>query len=453
MVFFPQRHFRFLILIFSLFYFVPTALLASKSGEVAHSKGVLALSDQRYEEALRFFKTAHQENKANPDSAYFLGLTYLKLKRFSEASKTFQELLEQHPAYSRAYFHYALALYAEKRGEDSYVWFQKAQKTEPTAKDWLKKIEKGRKEVAVKPEEKEKKKPKRWKLEASTAVFYDSNVILDPTNEDLSGFGKTEEDFLTAHTLDAGFSFVTKKNAEVSLNYSAYQDNHLNLYFEDSRFNYGLHDIHIDWQQGISKDTRFRLLGHYMLTTLGSHKYSQSSLGDAFFDLKWKKHWLTVFSGHFKVTHFFSTPSNRSQRRDALQPVFRLEQYFFLPSNPKFFFKGGYEVTLNYAEGADWDYETHKFLLGFHAPLFWKLEYLFLGDIGDTGLLGDFDNVDSTFNRRRNDFTLQLTNLFTRKIVPHLKGSLNYTFAMADSNIGRFSYKRNMVGLTLKAEL
>ena len=172
--------------------------------------------------------------------------------------------------------------------------------------------------------------------------------------------------------------------------------------------------------------------------------------GESIFDLAWKEKWLTTFSGKIRFEDFYATPTNIAQSRDALKAGLGIDQYFFFPGkNRDRYLKGGYEFEMNFAEGADWEYKGHRVSFVVHTPLVWGVN--FLGQ-ANFGVLRKFKHRDSVFNVKRGDFNATGYLAFSRQIAPHLTASTSYTYAITDSNLSRFTYRRHIAGFSLSAK-
>lgn len=470
---------------FFLILFLGTVTPISWASPVSFSKGMLVFSDGDFQKALGLFEEAYKAEPDNPDHTYFLGLTHLRLNHFPQASKYLKELLDKNPDYSKAYFDYALSLLRQKNYKEALFWFKKATDKEPrnplplfyvgvalyhegiksealrifknieeifpksevaqTAKEWVTKIETGE-ELQIAPTAVAEEKLKQWSLKGATSFFYDSNVSLDPDEENLAGFQNNQDDIMGSGALDLRYLFHTTGNTKAGIEYSGYQSFYGNMNFDLNRFNYGRHKSGVNLQHKISDNLQLRLPINFTYTFLGATRYLMSGAGESYVDFAWKNKWLTTFSGKIRRDDFFANPTNAAQSRDALKVNFGVDQYYFFPNKRDRYLKGGYEFERNFAKGNDWEYKGHRASFVFHTPLIWGINFLSQANIG---ILRKFNNKDSVFNVKRGDFNITGLASLSREIIPHLTASVSYTYAFTDSNIRRFTYHRHIAGFSL----
>jgi tetratricopeptide (TPR) repeat protein len=96
----------------------PTAKIAGTGPKAMDifMDGVDALDMQNFEEAARLFETAAAMEPQNLEYQYYIGVTYVRLKKNHEALKIFESLIEKGPKrFFKAYFDIAAIYSSEKK--------------------------------------------------------------------------------------------------------------------------------------------------------------------------------------------------------------------------------------------------------------------------------------------------------------------------------------------------
>lgn len=479
---FRSKGFLFCLVLFLSFWTRVSFAKSVSEALLLYEKGRLEFVGGRYNEALEFFKGAYAVIPENQQNLHLLGLTYLKLEKFSQAEKYLQELFSKNPDYAPAYFDYGLSLFRQNKFDSALPWFEKEgdQKENPfplfyaglshyylgetamalelfkkvgslfpgtetaeSAQEWMAKIETPEGE---KPEP--YKVAKRWGLRGSTGVFFDSNVVRDPDDENLTGFTNIA-DVASTGSLDAKYLLVPKDKTKLTIAYSGYQSAYLNLRFDSNDFNYGRHRGGFDVVHRINDTLQLRIPIYYTFATLGNAKFVQTGEGEVTLDMIWSKNALASITGGGQRDFFFDTPANAAQNRDANKAYAKFEQFFFSPNNRDFYVKAGYGFEKNMASGADWDYDSHHLYAAIQTPFFWKTKFLILSEFVPQRR---FFNVDSNFNAIRSDKSETITSLLSKELSRFLTASASYTFSLQDSRLIRFTYTRHVTGLTLAAK-
>ncbi len=443
---------------------------------VLHEKGRFAFSNKEYDKAMGLFEQAYKLNPNLETNLHWLGTTYLKLERFSEAEKYLQELLTKNPGYSNAYFDLGLSLYRLGKFSTALPWFEKergqkenplplfyaglthhqlgneaeaiallkqvkvlfpASETATAAQEWIAKIES--KEVVSAPP-----KAKRWSLNTTLGFFYDSNIVRDPDNENLAGFIDIG-DMAATGSAEFQYLLVPKEKAKFYIGASTYQSAYSNLRFDSNNFNYGRHKGFVQLVRRVNDSVQFRFPAEYSFSTLGKAKFVQSGEGEMIADLAWMKDFLTTVTAGIRKDWFFGTFTSANQNRDAYKGYGRLEHYFFSPRNRNLYIKGGYGAERNVAKGSDWDYWAHTLYFTAQTPFFLKTKFLLITEIVPRRY---FQYTDSVFTTRRLDKSGVFTAAVSKDLPMSFTAGVNYTFAIQASNIQRFRYRRHVAGLT-----
>ncbi|MBI4125760.1 MAG: hypothetical protein HY466_07520 [Deltaproteobacteria bacterium] len=394
----------------------PAAGFSAEKVSLWEAKGMFHFARGEYPQALKFFKKIHGIDSKNEQNLYHLGTTHLKLKNYRKASRFFKKLFEEHSGSE-------LSLLAEK---------------------WMAEIEQA---VA---QTKEPRKKKRWNLKGSASSYYDSNVTLDPDNQNLDGFSD-RDDFMAVGTLDLNYFLVNQEKTQFYAGYSGYQSAHWNaLNIDANRFNYGSHRVGLGLTRKLNDHIRWTVPGDYNFVTLGKAKYLQSGAMESILDMMHMDHWMLSVTAGVRRDWFYQSLNNTAQNRDATQPYARLEEYFFAPHNREVYFKAGYGFEKNLAGGNDWDFSAHHALYAIHFPIWWRIKFLMAGDVV---VRRNFDRTDSVFNVLRRDKSLYHTVVFSKDLLRFLRIAASYSFFIRDSTLARYTYRRHVAGLTFSTQL
>ena len=93
--------------------------------------GVDALDMQNFEEAAGLFKKAAAMEPQNLEYQYYIGVTYVQLKKNREALEIFETLITKDPHFFKAYFDIAAIFSSEKNHEKAIETLKKAGKINP----------------------------------------------------------------------------------------------------------------------------------------------------------------------------------------------------------------------------------------------------------------------------------------------------------------------------------
>lgn len=422
---------------------------AQESAEVLHAKGLILFGEERYVESIELFRKSYRLDPDNAKNLYHLGAAHLRLENMYHAARYFKKLLKRNPDFHEAYFDYAASLFYQGKFKKAKPWLEKVLLHAPQseqallARQWLSAIE-NKTAVADK-----KHRLKRWDLMASGFFFYDSNVTRDPDDENLAEFAD-QKDLLAGGSLNFRYLLLDREKSDFTFEYDGYQNTHFNSEFDSNRFNYGRHRGEVEWAAELNDFIHWRWPARYSYATLGKAKFVQSAEMENRFDMVHMNHWLFSVTAGLRRDWFFQSLANAAQDRDATQPYVRLEEYFFAPHNRNVYVKTGYGFEYNFASGNDWDFYAHHALYSIHFPVWFKMNFLMLGDVV---LRRNFQNTDSVFNGLRRDKSLSQTVALSREILPLLSVAGSYSFFIRSSTLTRYTYRRHVAGLTFTVKL
>ncbi len=240
--------------------------------------------DGKYKEALEDFQKAVGIFPDDPDIAFYIGLTYLQLNESEKAVEFFKKTLERDPEYTDAHFQLGVVLIQQKTYQDSIAHLEKVYKKEPEREDLgyflgfayyqlgqyqksLQYLEKAktkdktieslalyytglaRQQLGQTTEAKtaykqliisdptsplaepsqrlitaiELEVPKRFRVDFTTKVQYDDNIILVPTTNVFNLRDREKKSIIELFYLRGEYALIRKTDFDLSASYAIYQ--------------------------------------------------------------------------------------------------------------------------------------------------------------------------------------------------------------------------------------
>jgi tetratricopeptide (TPR) repeat protein len=105
--------------------------LDPKFKEAYQLQGEMEIAQGRWEEAANTFQTLLQNHPGEEEPQFFLGLTYLQLRRYPQALEIFKKIIQAHPKSDRAYYYLGKLHLAQKQYERAQKAFQETVQLNP----------------------------------------------------------------------------------------------------------------------------------------------------------------------------------------------------------------------------------------------------------------------------------------------------------------------------------
>lgn len=488
---------------------IPHLAGAQDSAEFYFSKGVVAYSEGKYDEALGFFQNAAQrdpkdaatqhylgmtlmqQGKYEPaiasleqarsldptirELAYDLGVTYFRAKEYAKALGAFTEAQQAQPDRAMAYFYQGYIQYILEAYEQAIAPLNKAQELDPSltqscqfyramslmkAKQYDEAGTEFQATIDTDPKTEladaaqklqsrlaaMKKAEKRWSLTPSISCQYDDNVTLEPDALPTATAVSNQEDYRTVFHLIGEYNFFKNQDWSLDGRYTFYESVHASL-----------HDYDLIQNAVNISATRKWMLGN-IPTRLG-------------FDVDFT-HDLLDARPYLEAVHFRSTWGWDLPKSNFIQWQYRLQKknfrysvvnssftdrdgmnnlvgfnHFWFHCNDTRYFRWGFFFDHDSTRGADWDYDGYHLLAGYFTPV-WKEIKLTLD--GEYYYL-DYKNIDSSFTRERSDREFTWAVGFNRDFCSQWNLAFQYLGREHNSNIQFYEYDRNVYMLTLTA--
>ena len=429
-----------------------------------HYMGKTYLRMERYDEALAHLKLAYDVNPDVPGLKYDLALALFQVQDYSKSAQLFEEIAQENPSNILAHYHAGISLYKLEQYPKALDYFLKASEKSPSLKangyfyaglcyhkmgdldnavnkleyardnaeeeslkqyaaEWLAAIEK---QKGVKP----------YSVYARLGYGYDSNVVLEPLDEDTFA---DEDDWGTALYFSGTYNFVDRQNYIIGAGYNHYQT----WYNDLTEYNfigslpgiYGKYRLN-PFTFGLSYSPNFYWLDSDDYLT--RHHIRP--------DISWQVNndLLTKLS----YSYYDDDYSNDLDKgRDGHTNEVFLDGYYSIGDKKNYLFGGvGYEDKS--ANSPDQDYGQLKTRLGISLKI--PLDLILTATV--KYYYKDYDSVDSTYNVTRKDDKYYGTLSLSRKIFYDWLGVLGeYRYNKTDSNINEYSYDRHVIDLSLTA--
>lgn len=424
--------------------------LPSQPFDLAFSKGVHALNEGRYEEALKNLLEA--ESIAPPSDSqqaelqYDLGLTFFRLERFREAAPRFLRAAAQSPEReANARYFAGAAFYRQGLLEEARDELEKVGPAENSsavaapARELIGKID------AARPE------GKRLTMKAGVGWQYDSNVVLLPDDAPIPSGISDKKDLRTVGTLQAGFQLIRSARWNGSLDYRFYRSWHQDL----DPFNVQSHDLGVSMShRPVPRPYRFEFLYRFSDARVDQDDYLRTHTAGWGMEVAADPARRTRLEYRYRNKDFIESDLFPDQgERTGINHAVGL-------SHDRFFAGNQGDIAISYAydrditRGDDWDYQGHRFHLGLIAPPAW------IGGWAQAALEAEavfrpYGNPNSLSNatppEKRKDTIRTYTVTVSRSFTPRLSGAVQYLYNNNASNLDAFDYHRRIASVFVTA--
>ena len=409
--------------------------------------GKVYLQKGDFSRAAVYFDKAMNLEKNLPDLAYHWAYVNYQLKNFAVAEGLFEALIQSQPDNVMAYYYAGLAMYKQDKFQPALGHLSRAAQMDTPARynaDYhaalcdlrLKNVDSARerltrvKENAAESELRQaaagllekiaQQDPaaRRYALVAKAGWEYDDNEVLEPIDND--EFYADEEDHIFSLLLSASYDFIRTDNFILGAGYSHYVTKHDE--FEEFDLTGSLFDLY----------ARFRLQDYFLTLSYNPDYYwldSESYLCRHEFRTTVSREF-GAFLTELAYNHQRDNNLYDSDRDGSSNEAFLRCQYA-LPDDAGSLRAGiGYEVSS--ADHRDYDYDmiTTEVAATFNLP--WGIA---LGLSGECEMQ-DYDHVDSSYGRRRDDTRYIANALLSRDIIKDvIAAHLGYEYTKNNSNI------------------
>ncbi len=471
----------------------PVMLQAEEKGTAYYDFGVFAFEENDLTDAEQNFQKALAADPRNERYQYYLGKTYLKMKRHEEAQTLLSEILQkngtleglkydlamthfylgqfseagsllsiviaENPADVLAIYHLGICHFKQERYQSALPYFASAAEKNPGIRPncalyagichfRMGELEQASQEFTVAADhaqlEEVKQQARKWQRSVQDRIKaqrpyrlygkiggqYDDNVPLEPIDEDLYA---NEGDWGLVGFLGGRYRLVETKNSTFGLGYNHYQI----AYREFSDFNMIAATPNLFTTYAWSP-LFFALSYQPTYYWVGSDDYLLRHQVRP--EITWQM--TSRFSSRFAFTYFGNNHFANSGRSGRTLGVDAELRYGLEDEGTAVF--GGFSCQDNDTTHPDYAYQQASARLGASVALPFRL----LMTVGGRFDLKTYDNIDSIYAERRKDRKCAVDLTVYRDVYSDWLGAeCTYGFTKNDSDIDRYDYRSHTVTL------
>jgi len=369
----------------------------------------------RREESISVYKEILSKNPNHVPTHLFLGLTYARDGKLSQAEQELRWVVEN-------------------SGSESYRHWAQAQMTRVRVL--------GKKKAAV------KKVEKRPYLVGKTGVYYDSNPLLIPGNSNLSSRSKKDgADFPI--DLSVGYPVLLGKDVRVDALYvgqALLHDSGANqIDFNSQGFALDAKKREFFGDRAVLFGARYDFKANWLRSALFSTVNRFLLSGETSFWKKTKTHVYTRLS-YSDYKNDGSIPSTTS--RDGYRGGLGIVQYFYTAEGFRTYFFVKEEISFADTRGNNFNREGSLTRLGIHGPLDCLGPMTFDVSTGfDYGTYPDFSSLSTLDLNERRDLRFDLYTDLTYHWKPNLATRMFYRYINSSNDNGFYERDRHITGV------
>ncbi len=426
--------------------------LAPSDLDVAFQLGVAYFLQQKFDQAEPLFQQVYARQPKRPNVGYYLGILEYRQQAYREALRFFQANVPSDENFSQlTRFYTGLALSALGLADQARAEIEEAVRLQPISPltgpaDRLREVL----GAAAKGE-------RNFHVDAKLSFFYDDNV---PVNPDVSSDPSAQIAREKKHRSTGELGFLRLEylplrtlDWEATLAYAVLQT----INNDVAHFNVQNHTgtASLSYKTSIRRmPTVTGLTYQYDYISLDDRNFVSRHTVAPFLTLAWDARHLTQGQLRFQDKDFMheKTLVSPEDDRDARNYMAGIT-HFLRFAGDQHFIKMGYQIDWEEAQGSNWTYLGHRFLVGGQYTLPWggiRLRYDFDAHLRDyrnrhtflpTGI------ITPTVHRSDKDMNHQFS--VSKDLPWNLTLSLEYLLNMNVSNLALFDYTRNVVSLSM----
>lgn len=386
-----------------------------------------------YSKAAELLEDLVKKDSGNVLARYYLGMSYFRQDKYGKALPPLQQAGDENKSIrDNSYYFAGLSHFKVDESDKAldklqYVESEStSEKLQHSARQWQEIIRA------------QKARSAPYNLYFKLGIEYDDNVNLGPVNEDLFA---DEGDMAARFFFSGKYKFVNTINRKLGVGYSHYQ-----IFYQDlSEFDLTAAIPSLFYQERLNRELYFSfnyLPSHYWVD--GDHYLHRNQLSPSLL-YRWDQIKGLRFTYDFADNDYFIDQGRSGQAHD-----FKLDFITMLfNKNGDLILGGMYESSD--AKNPDHEYDLMRahFEFAYNLPKEWKI---FLRGIFFNK---DYDNIDSTYGVTREDdrYSAGLEILSQPVFYKWLKVQAMYHYTKNDSNIDIYTYKKNVVSLSLVTKL
>jgi tetratricopeptide (TPR) repeat protein len=371
-------------------------------GQTAYLMGMVLVKENKYSEALDYFRKAELDPKVAQEATFQASLALAALNRLKEARTTMEKVITLNPQTQTADFAQRYMGLLEKRLEE------------------------------VRP----------FHISVSTGYDFDSNVTLQPGNSSAAAQVSGGGDSVYTQTAVAEYNFFANQPFSVLAQYAYYQNFHPRISSYDMLSHYGALVPTYNFKSG-----RLWVPLSYNYADVQSDKYYTGFLASPTLLYLITPKIGLEFGAHYNRKYYWTPVSLSQDNRSAKNLGGGIGLYYFFKKQTGFL-----QMRLSYehdfTEGTNWDCSTYRMLLAALYPITDKLKFNIFLDMYLQPYDNNFFNGIS-FVDKRYDQVLIAGLQATYEIYKGLEFNVHYFVTRDNSNIVLYDYSRHIVGCQL----
>jgi len=484
------------VLILSISLIHDGAALAAENDLI--ERGISLYRQEYFDEAITVLKDAREEEPGSTLAAYYLGLCYKQIERYSVAKSHLKDAVTYTPKIKGALIELVEVLYQldELEEAEKYLMIAEREGIRPAQTMFLKgllllKEERNLEAVKAFEEAKEldasleqtadyqiglaylrermfteardifkevilldpnsdtalfanrymdavesKAKAERpFKFSLGVSYEYDDNVILKPSDASSVEIVADEADTREVATFSGEYTRRLTDQFRIKAAYSMYTAN------QDDLNEYDLFSNTATFTPSYYLETSsINIPVSYNYTMVGGHDYLTTLTVNPLWNFMVGNTNMAQIYFKYQNKNFRKKASMDSERRDSDNYAGGLGWFYFFAEN-KGFLNARYEFNRDDAQGSNWEYAANRISATLLFPLMEKLEFTASGNV----LFQDFENVHSVYGTEREDDQYTASCMLSYEMFTDTEAQLRYTYVNNDSNIAVYDYDREIV--------
>lgn len=387
------------------------------------------------EESLKQLSLAEQEGVKPAQTAFLKGLVLMKLDKNKDAADAFKKAKELDASMTQAAnFQIGIALVREGNADEAGKMFKEVIVADPNsdmaqfANQYIEAL--SRKLEGAKP----------FKLTLNANYQYDSNVILKPSSQTVSGGISGEYDSVYVGMLRAEYTPVASGQFNLKTQYSLYYSNHDRLHTYDVMS----HTLSVIPGYAMM-DSMLNLLLSYNYTSVDNSDYLYTGEISPGYTFTLVPGQMAQLAFRYQYKEFIKPPYAKTEDRDSQEYAASMGWFWFFAGN-KGFVNLKYELNKEDTDGINWSYTGNKGDLNIIVPLTTAVKFNVYGE----AYYQEFDHTNTYFLKPRQDITYTGSAMLSYKFFKNLEAQAQYTYTSADSNIAIYDYDKNVTSVGIE---
>jgi tetratricopeptide (TPR) repeat protein len=374
-----------------------------RPAQIAFLKGLVLVKAGSVSDGIDSFKTAKELDSSMAQACnYQIGVADLKANKFDDAKKVFRDVVLVDPSSNMANY----------------------------ANEYIGAL--SRREEAEKP----------FRFSTGFAWQYDDNVVLQPASAGIVTNITDKADSREVYTAQAEYNHKFNDLLGIKGQYFFYYAKQNNLGFYDTLSNTFAIQPSIYYQNSL-----FTFPLGWSLTNVDDKFYLSSPSAAGVYNLMLNDTNMFQAFARYQAFDYNWPPIIPQENRDGSELGGGIGWYSFFAKN-KGFVNLKYSANRDWTDGNNWNFVGNRMAVTVLIPFWDKLNWTVTGDC----FLQDFTRSNSIFGAYRKDQVYTLSTLVAYKFYKDSEIQAQYTFVKDDSNLGIYSYNRNItsIGVEIK---